>query len=263
MNNSKRVKNSAVGLLVAVLAILAFVRGDIQIWLLAGAFAVWALWIIIPMAVYAGKRRQRIQRRKAPVAAAPKREVYDYEAEPAEGVLLHHVSHRITSYLRSAYPGMTWDWCEKDPERIIRNGGAAKIQLYGVPDFNYASVVFDTKANINCDMMKIVPLSELQQGAEAKPAAEKKAEAADPQVWYELQGRMVLENLITDLNSRGHNSLIIKENGDICIRQADNEVVKQSLKNFPGRNSWQRLVKVFERESIAASVTETGIVLSW
>ena len=43
MNHSQRMKNSAVGLLVVVLAILAFVRGDIQIWLLAGAFVVWAL----------------------------------------------------------------------------------------------------------------------------------------------------------------------------------------------------------------------------
>ena len=31
MNHSQRMKNSAVGLLVVVLAILAFVRGDIQI----------------------------------------------------------------------------------------------------------------------------------------------------------------------------------------------------------------------------------------
>lgn len=263
MNGKQRITSSAVGLLVAVLAILAFVRGDIQIWLLAGAFVVWALWVIIPMAIYSHKRKQLRQRRKAPAPAAPKREIYNYEAEPVEGVLLHHVSHRITAYLRSAYPGMTWDWCEKDPERIIRNGDAARIQLYGVPEFNYANVVFDTKANINCDMMKIVPLKELQSTPDAKPVAEKKEELADPQVWYELQGRMVLENLITDLNSRGHNSLTIKDNGDICIKQADNEVVKQSFKNFPGRNSWQGLVKVFERESIAATVTETGIVLSW
>ena len=264
MNHSQRMKNSAVGLLVVVLAILAFVRGDIQIWLLAGAFVVWALWVFVPMAVFAYKRKQlRQTRRKKAEQVVPKREVYDYEAEQAEGVLLHHVSHRITAYLRSAYPGMTWDWCEKDPERIIRSGGSARIQLYGVPDFNYATVIFDTKANINCDMMRIVPLVEVQPGAGPKPAVEKKQEVPDPQVWYEMKGRAVFENLIADLNSRGYNSLTIRENGDICIQQADNEVVKQSLKNFPCRGSWQQLVKVFERESIAATVTEEGVVLSW
>lgn len=139
-----------------------------------GRFVVWALWVFVPMAVFAYKRKQlRQTRRKKAEQVVPKREVYDYEAEQAEGVLLHHVSHRITAYLRSAYPGMTWDWCEKDPERIIRSGGSARIQLYGVPDFNYATVIFDTKANINCDMMRIVPLVEVQPGAGPKPAVEK------------------------------------------------------------------------------------------
>lgn len=88
---------------------------------------------------------------------------------------------------------------------------------------------------------------EVQPGAGPKPAVEKKQEVPDPQVWYEMKGRAVFENLIADLNSRGYNSLTIKENGDICIQQADNEVVKQSLKNFPCRGSWQQLVKVFEQ----------------
>ena len=64
MNHSQRMKNSAVGLLVVVLAILAFVRGDIQIWLLAGAFVVWALWVFVPMAVFAYKRKQLRQTRR-------------------------------------------------------------------------------------------------------------------------------------------------------------------------------------------------------
>ena len=75
-------------------------------------------------------------------------------------------------------------------------------RLYGVPDFNYATVIFDTKANINCDMMRIVPLVEVQPGAGPKPAVEKKQEVPDPQVWYEMKGRAVFENLIADLNSR-------------------------------------------------------------
>lgn len=265
MNHSQRLRNSATVLLVAVLAILAFVRGDTQIWFLTGAFTLWALWVFIPMAVYAYKRRQLRQSQQKKAAKGTKPELYDFEAESAdaESVLLRHVSYRITAYLRSAYPGMTWDWCEKHPESIIQRGGTARIQLYGVPDFNFANVIFDQRANIDCDMMKIIPLAELQKSDEDKPSAEKPQEAADPQIWYELQGRKVLENLITDLNSRGHNSLTIKENGDICIKQAGDEVVKESLKGFPGRTCWQRLIKVFERESISATVTEGGVVLSW
>lgn len=263
MNHGKRAVNGAAGLLVAVLAIFAFVRGDAQLWLLGAAFAVWGLWMFIPMAVYAYRRIRRRRQPQRKAAPAAKKELYDFDSELAEGVLLHHVGHRITARLQSAYPSMTWDWCEKDPERIIRQGGTACIRLYGVPDFNYANVIFDQKANIDCDMMKIVPLAEAQKDAGAKAPAAKPKQEFEPQAWYELQARQVLESLITDLHSRGHSSLTIKENGDICIRQADDEVVKQSLKNFPERSCWQRLVKVFERESIAATVTEAGIVLSW
>lgn len=34
-------------LIAAVLTVLAFIRGDLQIWLLAGAFAAWGVWAIV------------------------------------------------------------------------------------------------------------------------------------------------------------------------------------------------------------------------
>lgn len=58
----------------------------------------------------------------------------------------------------------------------------------------------------------------------------KQPDPVDPQVWYEVQGRKVLEALITDLHSRGYNSLTIRENGDIAIQQADSEKVRTALK---------------------------------
>lgn len=98
-------------LLVAVLAIMAFIRGPLQIWFLAGAFALWALWVIIPMIITAQKRSRRRQRRQAPPSAAKPREfsVPDL-SEPAEGVLLRHVNFRVSAYLKSAYPDVTWEW---------------------------------------------------------------------------------------------------------------------------------------------------------
>lgn len=252
-------------LLVAVLAIMAFIRGPLQVWLLAGAFALWALWVIIPMIITAQKRSRRRQKRQAPPPAAKPRDFQVPDlSTPAEGVLLRHVNFRISAYLKSAYPNVTWEWEEKEPERIITRGGTARIKLFGVPDFNYANVIFDCKANINCDMMKIIPLSEVAGAPTGAPAPQQNPpQPTDPQVWYEMQARQVLEDLIADLHSRGHNGLTIKENGDICIKQADAEVAAQTLKNFPARNYWQALVKVFEKEGMAAAVTETGLAVTW
>ena len=72
-----------------------------------------------------------------------------------------------------------------------------------------------------------------------------------------------MTNLIADLNSRGHSSLTILEDGNISISQADSEIRKPAFESVPERTYWPRLVKVFEREGIAADAAEQGIVLSW
>lgn len=266
MKNGKKSHSNVTVLLVAVLAIMAFIRGPLQIWFLAGAFVLWGLWVIIPMVIKAQKQSacQRRKRQTPPPAARPREFQFPDLAESSESVLLRHVNFRVSAYLKSAFPDVTWEWQEKEPERIIKNGGAARIRMFGVPDYNYASVVFDSKANIGCDVMKIVPLSEAVGTPSDVPATPKpQPQPTDPQVWYELQGRQVLEDLIADLHSRGHSSLNIKDNGDICIKQADAEVTAQTLKNFPPRNYWQALAKVFEKEGLAAAVTETGLVVTW
>lgn len=265
MKNGKRSSSNVTALLVAVLAIMAFIRGPLQIWFLAGAFVLWGLWVIIPTMIKAQKRSAcPRQKRQMPPAAKPRDFQFLDLDEPTESVLLRHVNFRISAYLKSAFPDVTWEWQEKEPERIIKNGGAARIRIFGVPDYNYASVVFDSKANIGCDVMKIVPLSEAVGTPSEVPTAPKPhQQPSDPQIWYELQGRKVLEDLIADLHSRGHSSLSIKDNGDICIKQADAEVTAQTLKNFPERNYWQALTKVFEKEGLAAAVTETGLAVTW
>lgn len=97
----------------------------------------------------------------------------------------------------------------------------------------------------------------------APEKAPKQQNPIDPQVWYEVQGRKVLESLITDLHSRGYNSLTIRENGDIAIQQADSEKVHTAFESVPEKTYWTRLCKVFEREGMAANITDGGILLTW
>lgn len=99
--------------------------------------------------------------------------------------------------------------------------------------------------------------------SEQPAPAPKKVREVDPQVWYEQKGKTVLTNLIADLNSRGHSSLTILEDGNISIMQADKEIKKAAFESVPERTYWPRLVKVFEREGIAADATVQGLVLSW
>ena len=177
--------------------------------------------------------------------------------------MLRHVNFRISAYLQSAYPEATWQGLEEFPEKIVAKGGTGRIQLYGVPDFNYADVSFDQKADISCSLLKIVPMAEVQQASGEKKTIPQQQTPVDPQIWYEKQGRSVLESLIADLHSRGHHSLTIRENGEIAIQQADSEITRPAFENVPEKTYWPRLVKVFEREGMAADITENGVVLSW
>ena len=269
MKNKPSLWNSVSVLVVAVLIVTVFIRGMAQIWLYAAVFAAWAVWVSVRFLIpYLQAKHHQMEARRirkkyeAAQAKEPSQKIPD-AADPVSAVLLRHVNFRISSYLKSAYPDATWEWREEFPERIVSKGGTGRIQVFGIPDFNYADVTFSQQADINCSLLKIVPLSQMQGQPEPPKAQPQNKVPVDPQIWYEKQGRTVLENLIADLNSRGHNSLTIKENGEIAIQRADQEVKQAALEKVPEKTYWTRLAKVFESEGLAAEITENGMVLSW
>lgn len=270
MKSEKALWGSISILVGAVIAILALIRGTWQIWLLIGVFTLWGLWVVAvllrPYMQRAKRRRMREQSVKKRLAEgiAPSQPpgLPTMGAAETERLLLRHVNHRISAYLRAVYPDVRWEWCEKNPEKLVLTGGTGRIRLYGIPDFDHADVSVDRNADIVCNMLKIVPLSEAG-GSEPKEIVPPNQQPVDPQIWYEVQGRKVLEALVADLNSRGHSRLTIHEDGDICIEEDTEEVTKEHLAGFPEKTYWPRLLKVFERNGLAAEIMEKGIRISW
>ena len=112
--------------------------------------------------------------------------------------------------------------------------------------------------------MKIVPFADNREPIAEESDNHAKAKEIDPQVWYEKKGKIVLQNLIVDLNSRGHKSLTICDDGNIILRQSDNKELKKSaFQNLPERVYWPKLVKIFERDGMATEITDLGLVLTW
>ena len=81
--------------------------------------------------------------------------------------------------------------------------------------------------------------------------------------YFQKGARSVLEALISDLNSRGHSKLTLREDGDICIEQGEDAVSQEHLNNFPQKVYWPRLAEVLESNGLAAEVTAQGIQVSW
>ena len=268
MKKKKTLWNGVSVLIAIELVIMALTRDYVQLGLSTVAAIGWTVWAVSYFLVPFVKAKLNARE------ARKLREHYEAEerklAEPKETndnslSLLLHVNHRITNYLQSAYPGSSWEWRVEDPEALVSKGGTGRIQVFGVSDFSHADVTVTKNADITYEMLKVVPMGEPHADSsdedEASPSAPQNP--INPQVWYEQKGRVVLESIITDLNSRGHSSLSITENGDVIISQNDKEIKKASLEAMPDKVYWHRLAKVFQSEGLAASVTDNAVVLSW
>lgn len=271
---SNKAHRGGTGILIgAVTAILALARGTWQTWLLLGAFALWGLWLLTACRLSHVRRtkrprksRFRNHRKRFPVAkSGPDISAWMREPESisAETLLLRHVNHRISAHLRSAYPGITWEWEEKRPEKLALSGGTGRICVFGVPDFDHADITLDQQTNITCCMLRIVPLADTEDSVSPEGQTPAARQPIDPQVWYEVQGRAVLEALVTDLNSRGYNCLTLHENGDASVEEGQQEVTKEHLAGFPEKVYWNRLVEVLESNGLAAEATPGGIRVCW
>ena len=179
MRKKKNLWSGVSILIVAVLVITAFIRGNAQAWLLAAAFVIWAVWatyyFLVPYIKEELHKREakRIRKKCEKQDAAFDRFIIPEVSDPVEQVLLRHANYRISAYLQSVYPNATWEWREEFPERIIAKGGTGRVKLFGVDGYNFADVTFDQNGGINCALVNIVPLKQPNSKAVAVQANER------------------------------------------------------------------------------------------
>jgi len=257
-------------LIVGILAVLAFIKGDAQMWCLIGVFFVFAVWTLILSSKKISVKKILDQKPCKKFFKKAKNEANDTDLKENDNdAVLIHLNCRISDYIKSVYPNATWEWVEENPEKIAAEGGTGKIRLFEIADFNYADILLDKFARINCNMLRIVSFDDLKKNGE--PAPESKPapggnqpnQPIDPATWYSIQGKNVLEACVADLNAHGHSNLTIKENGDICVQQDNNESVCDNFKNLPGKSLWQQLIKIMENQGLAASVANDCIKVAW
>ena len=245
-------------LIVAVIAVMAFVRGKWELPLLVSIFALWALWAVWQFLIPV-MRANRAEKERAPMAEwTPVDETKAVPSSPTlSRLLLLHVNNRISGCLTSYYPNVRWEWEIDDPERFVTEGGTGRIRVYGVPDYAYADVTLDQKANIDIVLLNLAPLAGKETG---KPGRQ----PLNPQVWFETQGKETLERMVMELNSRGHNTLYVKENGAICCQKdGGDETPEGMFQNFPNKVYWPSLVEVLRQNGLAASALDHCIQVAW
>lgn len=243
-----------------IVGIVALVRGPLFFPMLLLAFVVWGVWAILTLALprwRADSTRRQIESEARSVQA--ELEAVDVSMDVAQ-TLLRHVNYRISAYLQSSYPNARWEWISRNPALLAVQGGIGRIRLYGVENYEYADVELDRQGNLSCSLVRRM--------VEHAPDGEPQAPSGiplDPRIWYEQQGRQMLEMLIADLNSRGYQHLTLTEDGSICTRQngTEEDTVQSTFGSFPPKVYWPQLVKVLEQEGLAATVQADCISVSW
>ncbi|MBQ8848753.1 MAG: hypothetical protein IJ011_00290 [Clostridia bacterium] len=255
-------------LITSLLLIAVFTRGYVLLGLSVVTLVVWTLFVVFKFGV------PYINRKLDEMEARQMREYYEaeYEAE-SNGkddakktckTLLRHVNYRITNHLKSAYPDAAWEWETDAPEKLVSSGGTGRIKVYNVPDFSHADVTVNSKAELSFKMINVVPMSTVEPTQSGENNAKRSSkDPVDPRIWYEQKARVVLDNLISDLGSRGYSNLSITEEGNVIIQQADRTIIKAKLEAMPDRFSWDRLSKVLQSEGLVADITDDALNVSW
>ncbi len=282
--NGKIFAGSFSWVIAAFLFVLAFFRGPEQPWLFAAIFAVWGMYLTIRIllpkvislverikAAAVERKQKRAGKKSQPVfvkkeSANKKQPAALIEGNELEHVLLGHVSCRISEKLRSAYPEATWQWDAPHPEAIIR-GGTIRIKTSNTEDYTHAEVTVGSYYRISFKMMKIVDFAasvnpeadaeETDAGTDSEP------KVVDVSVYYELVGREVLTNLISDLATRGHSSLHIMEDGAVYFTEGADEVKADELQEFPSKQYWPELAKCIEGDDLRVQLLDNRIAVAW
>ena len=251
-------------LVVGILIVLSFIKGEKQIWYLIGVFAIWGIWTLGAVLLANWSYiKEKFNKKNFTKSGKKKNSIFNDTEDENGASLLRHVNFRISENLKSVYPTITWEWCLEKPEQFAIEGGTGRIRLFGITDFNYADVTLDEFAQLDFNLIKIMSFAELTKTDKSENTPPRDNTQVTPETWYNIQGKKILESCIADLNSRGYSSLIIKENGDICIKQEDKEVIKNKFNNLPGKNTWQGLIKIIENDGLGAAVTGNTIKVSW
>lgn len=266
MKRNQSLWNSVSVLVVAVLVTTCFTRGIFQSFMYFAVFGAWGVYAVNNF-LYPAIERYKY-RREGRLIQQQYQSFGNVSTNEDINLMLNHtlmchVNHRITGYIKNHYPDATWKWETEEPSNIIAKGGIGRIQLFNVEEYNFADVRFDAEANISFTMLKAVDFDAKHSYVSDNRKSDDVQPDVDPQVWFEKNGRVVLKNLIADLASRGHDSMLIQDDGSCIIMQGDKSLKVSQLDAFPEKVYYPRLIKVMAGAGIAAKSIDSGLSISW
>lgn len=255
-------------LVVPTMLLCGIFRKPFLQWIALGALLIWLITeITVAVSQKAWSRKQQRILRSLPAPAEAQNSVEaDKEPESQELFLLRQINYRVTEQLKRSYPMVSWLWQSQPRGEELCQGGTWRISLSNTEPFNYGEVLITKQGKLEITLLQVVALGATTP---VKVDCEDLAETellsrVDVKAWYQEQGEQVLSQIIDNLNTQGHREILIKEDGAVCIKTSNaDELVVDSVLNFPPRKTWGEFCQLLSEDEITASVKPEGLRMAW
>lgn len=178
--------------------------------------------------------------------------------EKLETFLLCQISHRVTGKLKSAYPDATWEWEQMPSVHDFVEGNLLRIATKGTNNFNHAELYLDQYGQLHLQMLFVEPLKK-----HMSENASNTRNLVDPQSWYELIGKPLLDKVIQDVYPKGYQKLYVNSQGELYISNGDQKEVKDIFEYFPPKPYWTILASILNKDELNAQATDFGLEINW
>ena len=250
-------KSGLTTVIIVSLAAMAFLPKNVAQWVVLAAIVVFAAVKGISYYIeHKDEFAQKKEKLKSEVRKNKKSKAKS-EAEPVLNYAITQLSHRVTDKLHSAFPECSWHWVERPTVKLFAEGGKVRIATKKTEEFTEADVMLDAFGRIEVKMLKTDTVTKIVKAADEKADTDY---TIDPETWFSQCAQKVLTDIITDLNARGTKVLCIKEDGSMVV---DDDKQVGTLKAFPSKNLWKKIVSIFEDNGLMAVENEDCIELGW
>ena len=247
----------------------SFFRKPFFQWLAIGFLAAW----LISMLVSFVNERRRSKPRQPKTRQATQEKLSEEETEKAEAqlseddlFLIRQVNSRITEQLKLTYPAVSWLWAHRPSGEQLRKGGIWRIRVSNADPFNFAEVVLKKTGRLSITMIQAVPVKDVS--VDSEEATDDLADGellhrVDVKGWYASTGEQILASIVDNLNSQGHHSVLVKDDGSVVIQQSGTEEPVEKVQGFPPRMVWDEFCQLLKEDNYQATVQPSGLLLAW
>ena len=256
-------------LVVPAMLLCGIFRKPVLQWIALGTVLI---WLVAELSLAIGRssrnrKQHQLLRRLAEPTETPALTQVSKEPESQELFLIRQINYRVTEQLKSSYPMVSWVWQTQPEVGELCQGGTWRICLSNTEPFNFGEVQITKQGKLEITLLQIVALGTSTSAVRVEPEDLTDAELlerVDVKAWYQEQGEQVLSQIIDNLNTQGHRQILIKEDGAVCITTSSaEELVVDSVLNFPPRKTWTEFCQLLSEDEITASVKPEGLLMAW